>query len=209
VTFIWIEPRKKASRRSEHPDLDLFFYVQKISVTPLGQKNCLQIVLKTTGQATQLQWSKRWIPIWRQFYFGPKGPTTFFAHEKDLGLDASDIHKFFLLLVFFITNYWQNWHAMWCVVCIIKTIQQHLPKLTLFCSSGWKWTKAVSVRIWPSGESKFYYDFRIGLISTNIAILPKLLRNPHWSERSACASGQHLGGHYFGPSVVRAPAASI
>ena len=52
----------------------------------------------------------------------------------------------------------------------------------------------------------------------------------NWSERSACTSGQHLGGHYFayfgpsevratsgqhlgghyfGPSVVRAPAASI
>jgi hypothetical protein len=26
----------------------------------------------------------------------------------------------------------------------------------------------------------------------------------NWSERSACASGQHLGGHYFGPSEVRA-----
>ena len=22
----------------------------------------------------------------------------------------------------------------------------------------------------------------------------------YWSERSACASGQHSGGHYFGPS---------
>ena len=34
-------------------------------------------------------------------------------------------------------------------------------------------------------------------------VVPSNITYKFWSERSACASGQHLGGHYFGPSGVR------
>ena len=51
-------------------------------------------------------------------------------------------------------------------------------------------------------EKQFFKVHCIRLVSIDV-------KQIYWSERSACASGQHLGGHYFGPSVVRAPAASI